>query len=112
MAHNLVVTFDLRDALTRGAGVANAIATLGDAARILGSTWYVRSNLPATDAARRIWDAMDPADALCVFDASANEAAMYNVDDNAVQFMTCNWHRALEGPLERPLYEIRCASPR
>ncbi len=95
MSNNLVVSFSLHDSSTSSTAVADAIAALGEAARIFSTTWYVRSNLTASEAAHRVWIVMDRADALFVIDAGGNEAAMFNVDENVLQFMTRNWHFAV-----------------
>ncbi len=109
MTHNLVVSFDLRDPCRQSALIVNAIEELGQATRLFSSTWYVRSNLTAAEAACRVWDLMDRADSLVVVDASADEAAMFNVDGNSVQFMARRWH--LEIDETSPLCSTRPSDP-
>jgi hypothetical protein len=96
MDHNLIVSFEIRDPLRESALIVGAIEELGAATRVFGSTWYVRSQMAASDAARFLWTIMDPLDTLVVIDVSHNATAMFNVDDRCVQFMSRYWHRSLD----------------
>jgi hypothetical protein len=92
MTRNLFVSFILRDDCRQAPLILGAIEELGQATRLFSATWYVRSNLTAAEAARRVWDVMDRADSLVVIDASSDEVALFNVDDWSVRFMSRNWH--------------------
>jgi hypothetical protein len=92
MANNLFVSFDLHDPYRQGSLVLSAIEELGQAVRIYYSTWYVRSNLTATEAATRVWDVMDSTDHLLVVNSSHDDAAMFNLDERASHFMAARWH--------------------
>jgi hypothetical protein len=94
MPHNLVVSFEIRDPVRHASLVVGAIEELGAATRIFGTTWYVRSDLCAEDAAERVRDMMHADDGLMVIDVSQNAAATLNVDDRCVHFMRRQWHRA------------------
>jgi hypothetical protein len=107
---NLVVAFEMRDWARQGSLVAGAIEEIGEATRIFGTAWYVRSDLTAPEAARRVWDVMGAIDGLIVIDVSDNLIAMFNVDPQATAFMSAHWHRhdeALPAPPRRePLEPI------
>ena len=103
MAYNLVISFEIRNSLRQGALIAGAIEELGSAAKILGTTWYVRSELTASEAARRVGDVMDPADSLLVLNVSDNDAAMLNVEERCVRFMERSWHQGPEEHIALPL---------
>jgi hypothetical protein len=96
MSRNLFVTFDLRDSLRQAPLILSAIEELGQATRLFSSTWYVRSNLAAAEAARRVWDVMDRADSLVVIDTSSDEVAMFNLNDRCERFMSHCWHQSLD----------------
>lgn len=96
MTRNLFVTFDLHDACRQAPLILGAIEELGQATRLFSSTWYVRSNLTAAEAARRVWDVMDRSDALLVLDTSTDEVAMFNLNDRGVRFMSRCWHLPLD----------------
>jgi hypothetical protein len=102
MSNNLFVAFDVHDTSREASLILSAIEELGQAVRIFSNVWYVRSNLPAAEAARRVWDIMQPADSLLVIDASGEEAATFNLDDGQ-QRMLARWHLDLQPPeLRRP----------
>jgi hypothetical protein len=94
MPHNLVVSFEIRDPVRHASLVVSAIEELGAATRIFGTTWYVRSDFCAEDAAERVRDVVHEDDGLLVIDLSQNTAATLNVDDRCVHFMRRQWHRA------------------
>ena len=96
MSRNLFVTFDLHDSLRQAPLILSAIEELGQATRLFSSTWYVRSDLAAAEAARRVWDVMDRADSLVVIDTSTDEVAMFNLSDRCVKFMAHCWHQSLD----------------
>ena len=91
MSNNLFVAFDVHDASREASLILSAIEELGQAVRVFSNVWYVRANLSATEAARRVWDVMQPADALLVIDASGEEAATFNLD-RCQQRMLERWH--------------------
>jgi hypothetical protein len=95
MARNLLVSFEVRNWVKQGALIVAAIEELGEAARVFGSVWYVRSKLTAVQAAERVRDVIDPRDGLIVIDVSHNLIATCNVDDRAIDFMMRNWQRPL-----------------
>ena len=92
MVNNLFVSFELHDPYREGAIVLSAIEELGQAVRISYSSWYVRTSLSAADAATRVWHVMRDADHLLVVNASNNEAAMFNLDVRASNFIVERWH--------------------
>ena len=96
MANNLFVSFDVRDADHQNAVIVSAIEELGEAMRLFSATWYVRSNLTASEAARRVGDVMESADALLIVDATGEQAAMFNVQEHAVRFMSLHWRADAE----------------
>jgi hypothetical protein len=91
MANNLFVSFELHDPYRQSSLVLGAIEELGQAVRIFPSSWYVRSDLSAGEAAIRVWDVMDERDHLLVVNTSDNEAAMLNVE-RASDFIVERWH--------------------
>jgi hypothetical protein len=106
MANNLFVSFDLRDVSREASIVLAAIEELGQAVRIFGNVWYVRSALSAAEAARRVWDIMQPADQLLVIDASQEEAASFNLNETCLHAMTKRWHLELGSPEpQEPAFE-------
>jgi hypothetical protein len=105
MSRNLFVSFYVHDA-SRGAPlILGAIEELGEAVRVYGYLWYVRSELTAAEAARRVWDLMDPSDSLVVIDATASEVGAYNVNEKSLGWIERLWHH--EPP--RPLTLSDCA---
>lgn len=91
MASNLLVFYRCADAATHGTAVYSAIKALGPAVRLLHTCWYVRSTLPAPDAARGIWHVMASKDSLVVVDATEGEAAWRNVEPQAAEFIKEQW---------------------
>jgi len=98
MANNLFVSFDVHDAAREAPLILSAIEELGEAVRIFGNVWYVRSDLEAEEAARRVWDIMQPADHLLVIDASGDRAATFNIAESSLRSMLARWHLELEPP--------------
>jgi hypothetical protein len=95
MANNLFVSFDVHDAAREAPLILSAIEELGCAVRIFSNVWYVRSELEAEEAARRVWDIMQPEDRLLVIDASADRAATFNVAEPCLRSMLTHWHQEL-----------------
>ena len=98
MAKNLFVCFDIHDASREASLILSAIEELGEAVRIFSNVWYVRAQLEAEEAARRVWDVMQPEDRLLVIDASREQAATFNLVDSSLRSMLSRWHRDLETP--------------
>jgi hypothetical protein len=98
MANNLFVSFDVHDAAREASLILSAIEELGEAVRIFSNVWYVRSELEAEEAARRVWDIMQPADRLLVIDASADRAATFNIAETSLRSMVARWHLELATP--------------
>lgn len=92
MIGNLIVAFELRDWVRQGSLVVAAIEELGVAVRIFGTAWYVRSELSAEEAARRVVDLMHPSDGLLVIDTTTDTAVLFNVDEQSVEQMSRWWH--------------------
>jgi hypothetical protein len=98
MEHNLVVTFEIRDLVREGALITAAIEELGQATRVFSTTWYVRSELSAQDAASLVWNVMNPVDGLLVLDLSSDLAAMFNIDNRVSDFMANHWRWGERSP--------------
>jgi hypothetical protein len=99
VSYNLFVAFDTRDPVREASLVLAAIEELGEAVRLFSTFWYVRSRLTAADAARQLWDIMQPQDTLIVVNASVGEAAAFNVDDTSIEWMQKRWHLRLDEAL-------------
>ena len=98
MSNNLFVSFDVHDTSREAPLILSAIEELGHAVRVFSNVWYVRSDLTAPEAARRVWDIMQPADQLLVIDASGGEAATFNLSDRCLERMHARWHQDLQAP--------------
>jgi hypothetical protein len=98
MANNLFVTFDVQDASREASLILSAIEELGQAVRVFNNVWYVRTNLSAAEAARRVWDVMQPADQLMVIDTALDEVATFNLNDRCLRGMMKRWHLDLDMP--------------
>jgi hypothetical protein len=98
MSSNLFVSFDIRDISREPGLVLAAIEELGQAVRIFGTFWFVRTNLTAAEAAKRVWEIMQTADQLMVIDASRQEVAAFNIEPRCVDSMARRWHLELEVP--------------
>jgi hypothetical protein len=96
MSYNLFVAFEARDPVREASLVLAAIEELGQAVRLFSTFWYVRSRLSSADAARQLWQIMQPDDTLIVVNASAEDAAAFNVDDTAMEWMQKRWHLRLD----------------
>lgn len=96
MSYNLFVAFDTRDPMREASLLLAAIEDLGQAVRLFSTFWYVRSRLTAAEAARQLWDIMQPEDTLIVVNASGGEAAAFNVDDTSIEWMQKRWHLRLD----------------
>jgi hypothetical protein len=77
--------------LRQGALAVAAIEEFGPAARIFGTSWFVRSEASAEVVAQGVQRVLCPSDALLVLDIDAHIAALSNVDDRSVQFMRRYW---------------------
>jgi hypothetical protein len=84
---------------------------MGQAVRLFSTFWYVRSRLTAAEAARQLWEIMEPDDTLMVVNATMEEAAAFNVDDMSIEWMQKRWHLRLdERRARRPeLVAVRAA---
>ncbi len=109
MGNNLFVSFDIHDCYRQSPLIVSAIEELGEATRLFSSSWYVRSNLTAAEAARRLWDVMDSADTLLIVDATREEAAMFNVQEHAIQFISRCWRSEREKA--HPLRSVEPVQP-
>ena len=98
MSNNLFVSFDVHDIAREPSLILGAIEELGQAVRLFSCTWYVRSNLSASEAAERVWDVMEPEDRLLVIDATQQEVATLNLDERCTQWMMNRWHRDVREP--------------
>jgi hypothetical protein len=103
MSRNLFVSFYVHDSARQVSLILGAIEELGEAVRVYRYLWYVRSELTAAEAARRVWDLMDPEDSLIVIDATATEVGAYNVNEKSLGWIERLWHH--EPPLPLPLSE-------
>lgn len=98
MMRNLFVSFYIHDISREASLILGGIEELGDAVRIYGYVWYVRSGLTAADAASRLWDLMEASDSIVVIDASSNEVATFNLSEAALERMGAFWHQELVMP--------------
>ena len=99
MTRNLFVSFYTQD-LSRGTSlILGGIEELGEAVRVYRYLWYVRSELTAAEAARRVWDLMDTADSLIVIDATGSEVGAYNVDEKSLGWIEKLWHHEPRQPV-------------
>lgn len=98
MSRNLFVSFYVHDGSHEAPLILGAIEELGVAVRIYRYLWYVRSELTAPEAARRVWDLMQPGDSLIVIDATSSELGAYNVNEKSLGSIERLWHR--ESPSE------------
>jgi hypothetical protein len=107
MANNLFVSFDVQDVSREASLILSAIEELGQAVRVFSNVWYVRSDLSSAEAARRVWDVMQPADQLIVIDTARDEAATFNLNDRCLRGMMKRWHLDLDVPeAERPFRAV------
>jgi hypothetical protein len=93
MNNNLLICFEIRDWLRQGPLIAAAIEELGRARRLLGTTWYVQTALSASEAALRVQQIMESADALVVADLTHNHIASLNIEESAFNGMAQDWSR-------------------
>lgn len=91
MSNNLHVSYDLRDPQRNYPAVIAKVKSLGKAVRANKSFWYVKSALTAEQARNAIKSALDADDRLYVVDATNNEAAWYNLEAGAADFISQNW---------------------
>lgn len=96
MANNLFITYDLKEnGITKRdyQPVFDAIATVGQAKHLELSQFYVKSNLSAEDAARKVWAAMKQGDKLIVTDTTTNNAVWYGLSEATGQFLKDRWNK-------------------
>jgi hypothetical protein len=98
MTNNLFVSFDVQDAAREAPLILGAIEELGQAIRVFSNVWYVRTTLTAAEAARRVWDIMQPQDQLMVIDVAKDEVATFNLSETSLGGMQKRWHLDLEVP--------------
>lgn len=99
MTRNLFVSFYAHDPSREAPLILGAIEELGEAVRVYRYLWYVRSELTAAEAARRVWDLMAPTDSLIVIDATASEVGAYNVEEKSLGWIEKLWHHEPRRPL-------------
>ena len=93
MANNLFISYDLHSPGQDYEKIADAIKRLGSWAKVQYSLWYVKSQLSASDAAEKVWSAMDKNDSLIVIDATNNNASWYNLSQEVSNFLKEHWHK-------------------
>jgi hypothetical protein len=96
MSYNLFVAFETHDPVREASLVNAAIEDLGQSVRLFSTYWYVRSPLTAAEAARQLWEIMEPSDTLIVVNATMGEAAAFNVDDSSMDWMQKRWHLRID----------------
>lgn len=93
MANNLFVSYDLIQPGQKYETVIAEIKKLGSWAKVHYSLWYVKSQLSASEASKRVWALMDSNDKLIVIDSTNNNASWYNLDEQVSQFIKDQWHK-------------------
>ncbi|WP_204377165.1 CRISPR-associated protein Cas2 [Xanthomonas nasturtii] len=93
MANNLIVSYDLYSPGQDYSKVIEAIKALGSWAKVHKSVWYVNSSYTATQAADKVWEAMDRNDSLFVVDATSNNAAWQNLSDEVSNHVKDQWFK-------------------
>lgn len=91
MANNLFVSYDLIQPGQHYETVISEIKKLGNWAKVHYSLWYVKSNLSASEAERKIWAVMDQNDKLIVIDATNNNAVWHNLSEEVSNYMKEQW---------------------
>lgn len=89
---NLIVSYDLMSPGQNYQRVAAAIQSLGPWAKLLESTWYVKTDLNCTQALDVVAKAADRNDKVLVVEASS--AAARNVDLVPWKFLLDRWNGA------------------
>jgi len=93
VANNLFVSYDLIQPGQKYETVIAEIKKLGSWAKVHYSLWYVKSQLSASEASKRVWALMDSNDKLIVIDSTNNNASWYNLDEQVSQFIKDQWHK-------------------
>ena len=91
MGNNLIISYDLSEPSRNYSDLIQEIKTLGLWAHALGSVWYVKSPLSASDACDRLIRVLDQDDSLLVVDATNNNAAWKNLKPEVAAFIKENW---------------------
>jgi len=86
---NLIVAYDLYIPGQRYTAVEQAILRLGIAVKLLNTTWYVKTNMSATEVRGVIAAQMDLNDRLLVVDA--NNATGWNINQNSWANVLQQW---------------------
>jgi len=89
----LFVSYDLIQPGQKYETVIAEIKKLGSWAKVHYSLWYVKSQLSASEASKRVWALMDSNDKLIVIDSTNNNASWYNLDEQVSQFIKDQWHK-------------------
>jgi hypothetical protein len=91
MAYNLIVTYQLGKSSIHYQDVETAIKSLGDWAHLQRTTWYVKSNLPVSQARERIWQYMQLGDSLFVADMGS--ASWQGLTKECSDFIKLHWNK-------------------
>jgi len=94
VANNLIVSIDLSNPARNESAVARAIRSLGVAAQLQKTVWYIKTERPASEAGERLRAILEPADSLMVVDATNRFATWHNLDFKVSQFLQDQWYRA------------------
>ena len=89
----MFVSYDLIQPGQKYETVIAEIKKLGSWAKVHYSLWYVKSQLSASEASKRVWALMDSNDKLIVIDSTNNNASWYNLDEQVSQFIKDQWHK-------------------
>lgn len=88
-----MVSYDLNSPGQDYSKVIEEIQSLGSWAKVHKSFWYVRSELTAEQAAKKVWAKMDSNDSLMVTDTTGNNAYWFNINPEVAEFMRDNWYK-------------------
>lgn len=92
MASNLFVGYDLHDKSSPSyAKLELAIKFYGKWAHITDSLWYLKTDVPAVDVAKKLWSNMTANDKLIVIDMANKTAYWFNLDPTVAAYMTEQW---------------------
>ena len=93
MANNYIIAFALRESAKNYGTVTATIQNIsGRWARIAHTVWYIKSDLPGSEIAAKIWADMFSEDSLLVTDATSNTSWWYNLDEKVAAYLSANWH--------------------
>ena len=93
MANNLFISYDLLRSGQDYSGVERVIRSLGPAARVNLSLWYVNSSSSAEEAAKVVRRVLDSNDRLMVVNASNNSCSYYNNLPGADEVLQREWNK-------------------